>query len=314
MTKKTFCWIFACLLTIVMYLSSDHAHADSITTQGKCGDNAVYTVDSEGVMRISGKGKVHKFIADAEVKKIIVEDGIEEIGQEGLAGFGAVTEIQLPSSVKKIGEWAFRTCKSLNKIVFSEGLEEMGKESSMHNVMKKAINEAAGVGKDLIYTETKGSYTIPSRAFNKSDIVKESTSSKHPGTTLTVRGETIGVREGYQTRKNGKRKGASVQVARGSGMKELKLMSGGRAYKAFLATMKSGHIGIFQRKPNEYMDKYKPIAGKSKGREAIKEIVSLSKSKAVEMAYEKQGIYTKLQEEVIFRMLKHMNAVIGGMG
>lgn len=128
MTKKTFRWIFACLLTIVMYLSSDHAHADSITTQGKCGDNAVYTVDSEGVMRISGKGKVHKFIADAEVKKIIVEDGIEEIGQEGLAGFGAVTEIQLPSSVKKIGEWAFRTCKSLNKIVFSEGLEEMGKE------------------------------------------------------------------------------------------------------------------------------------------------------------------------------------------
>lgn len=81
MTKKTFRWIFACLLTIVMYLSSDHAHADSITT-GKCGDNAVYTVDSEGVMRISGKGKVHKFIADAEVKKIIVEDGIEEIARK----------------------------------------------------------------------------------------------------------------------------------------------------------------------------------------------------------------------------------------
>lgn len=188
----------------------------------------------------------------------------------------------------------------------------MGKESNMHNVMKKAISETAGVGKDLIYTETKGSYTIRSRVFKKSDIVKKATGSKHPGATLTVKGEPIGVKEGYQSRKNGKRKGASVQVARNSGMKELKLVSGGRAYKAFLATMKSGHTEIFQRKPDEYMDKYKPVAGKSKGREAIKEIVSLSKSKAAEMAYEKQGIYTKLQEEIIFRMLKHMNAVIGG--
>ncbi len=128
MKKKTFCWIFVCLLTVVMCLPSGYAHADSITTQGKCGDNAVYTVDAEGVMRISGNGKVHKFIADAVVKRIIVEDGIEEIGQEGLAGFGEVTEIQLPASVKKVGEWAFRACKNLNKIVFSEGLEEMGKE------------------------------------------------------------------------------------------------------------------------------------------------------------------------------------------
>lgn len=128
MKKKTFCWIFVCLLTVVMCLPSGYAHADSITTQGKCGDNAVYTVAAEGVMRISGNGKVHKFIADAVVKRIIVEDGIEEIGQEGLAGFGEVTEIQLPASVKKVGEWAFRACKNLNKIVFSEGLEEMGKE------------------------------------------------------------------------------------------------------------------------------------------------------------------------------------------
>ena len=63
MKKKTFCWIFVCLLTVVMCLPSGYAHADSITTQGKCGDNAVYTVDAEGVMRISGNGK--------ELKKLV---------------------------------------------------------------------------------------------------------------------------------------------------------------------------------------------------------------------------------------------------
>lgn len=203
-----------------------------------------------------------------------------------------------------------------------EHLAEMGKESNMHNVMKKAINETAGVGKDLIYTETKGSYTIRSRVFKKSDIVKKSTSSKHPGATLTVKGEPIGVKEGYQSRKNGKRKGASAQVLKNSAMKEIKMVSGGHVYKAFLASIKnrdeegnviSEHDGIFQRVPDKYMKKYPRVPGKSKGREAIKEIVSLSKAKAAEMAYEKQGIYTKLQEEIIFRMLKHMNAVIGGV-
>ena len=33
-------------------------------------------------------------------------------------------------------------------------LTEVGKESNMHNVMKKAINEAADAGKELFYTET----------------------------------------------------------------------------------------------------------------------------------------------------------------
>lgn len=154
MKKKTFCWIFVCMLIVFFCFSSGHVHADLVTVQGKCGDNAFYTIDSDGVMRISGKGKVQKFTAAAEVKKIIVEDGIEEIGQEGLSGFGKVTEIQLPSSVKIVGEWAFRTCKSLNKIVFSEGLEEMGKEVFFEDTELKEIelpDTLTKIGPQLFY-------------------------------------------------------------------------------------------------------------------------------------------------------------------
>ena len=197
-----------------------------------------------------------------------------------------------------------------------ERLTEVGKESSVHNVMKKAINEVASVGKELIYTETRNSYTIKRSVFKKSDIAKKSTSSKHPGATLTIKGETVGVREGYQSRKNGKRKGASAAIIKGSAAKELKLTSGGHDYKAFLATVNgknaSEHTGIFQRVPGKYMKDRYPIRGKSKGREAIKKIVSLSKAKAVEMAYKNQGIDAKLHEEIVYRMLKHVNAVIGG--
>ena len=50
----------------------------------------------------------------------------------------------------------------------------------------------------------------------------------------------------------------------------------------------------------------------TKGGEAIKEIVSLYKAKEAEMVYEREGMYTELQEELTFRLHKHMNAVIGG--
>lgn len=193
-----------------------------------------------------------------------------------------------------------------------ERLTEMGQQDKMHSVLKKAINEAAGVGKEQLHKETKAYYTIKSRAFKKSDIVKRATSSRHPGATLTVKGMPIRVKEGYTTRKNGKRKGASVQIVRQSTRKELKLVSGGRAYKAFIAQMKTGHIGIFQRTPGKYMKAHPRVEGESKGREGVKEIMSLSKSKAAEMAYMKSGMYTELQAELAFQMLKHMNAAIGG--
>ena len=114
----------------------------------------------------------------------------------------------------------------------------------------------------------------------------------------------------YQRRKNSKRTGAKLKILRAGMMQELELQYGQSAYKAFMATMKSGHEGVFQRVPGKYMKKHMP-GRNTKGREAIKEIMSLSKAKAAEMVYEREGMYTELQEELTFRLLKHMNAVIG---
>lgn len=191
-------------------------------------------------------------------------------------------------------------------------LTEMGQEKNMHDILKKSINAVAKTGKEKLHEETKDYYTIKSRAFKKSDIVMRATSSRHPGATLTVKGLRIGVKSGYASRKNGKRKGASAQVLKTSAMKELKITYGGRAYKAFLAAMKSGHTGIFQREPEKYMKKHKPAEGKRKGREAIKEITSLANAQAAGMAYIRSGLHGDLQEEFVYQMLKHMNAVIGG--
>ncbi len=184
-------------------------------------------------------------------------------------------------------------------------LTEMGKESRIKDVLKKAVNETASAGKERIHKETKEMYTIKSGAFKKSDVIKKAPTSSHLVATLTIRGEPIGVRKGYQSRTNGKRKGASAMVLRSGEMKELKINVGNSVYKAFVATMKNGHKEIFQRVPGEKMKS-------NHKREAIKEIVSLSKSKAAEIVYQRNGLYTEFQAEFIFRLLKHMNAVIGG--
>ncbi|MCM1122547.1 MAG: hypothetical protein NC416_08190 [Eubacterium sp.] len=197
-------------------------------------------------------------------------------------------------------------------------LKEVGEERNMHRILRKAVNEVAGVGKEQLHKETKAYYTIKSKAFKKSDIEKKATSSKHPGATITVKGEPIGVKAGYATRKNGKRKGAKVQVLAKSTMQEIQVEHNGHAYKAFMATMtntdsqgnETTHTGIFQRVPGKYMKKYQPIKDKTKGREKIKEIYSLSKAKAGEIAYVEEGNYYELSGELVYRLLKNMNAII----
>lgn len=193
-------------------------------------------------------------------------------------------------------------------------LTELGKKDRMKDVLKKAVNEVAGHAKDRIYEEVHDTYTL--KGFKKADVKKNNSTARSFGATLTVRGEPLGVGKYYQRRKNNKRIGAKVKILRAGMMQELELQYGQSAYKAFMAKMKSGHEGIFQRIPGKYMKKHRPgrnTKGRNtKGREAIKEIMSLSKAKAAEMVYEREGMYTELQEELTCRLLKHMNAVIGG--
>ena len=46
-------------------------------------------------------------------------------------------------------------------------LSEMGKEDTFGNVLKKAINEVATAGKNLLYSETRSEYTIKPAEFKK---------------------------------------------------------------------------------------------------------------------------------------------------
>lgn len=182
-------------------------------------------------------------------------------------------------------------------------LTEMGKESRMNDVVKKAIDETAAKGKKELWKGVKKRYTLED--FSAGDVRKRGYSARSPAAVLTVTGPALGILKHYKTIPNDIDNAARLQVFKADTMKTLTIHNNGSVYKAFLAKMKSGHEGIFQRVPGKKMEK-------DPKKQAIKEILSLSKSKAAEMVYEKNGVYAVIQEEMVLRLHKHMNAVIGG--
>lgn len=183
-------------------------------------------------------------------------------------------------------------------------LTELGKEDRMNDVLKKAINETASKGKRDLWKGVKRTYTL--KGFTAGDVKRKGYSARHPGAVLTVTGPVLGILANYETASNVSEDAAKARVFRSSALKALEIHNSTSVYKAFVARMKSTHVGIFQRVPGKRM-KSNPK------KTAIKEIMSLSKSKAAEKIYEKNGMQKELQEELMVRLHKHMNAVIGGL-
>lgn len=63
------------------------------------------------------------------VKKIIIEEGIEEIANYAFLGAKNVEEIVLPKSLNVIGNYAFTNCRKLKKIVIPKGVEKIGDDA-----------------------------------------------------------------------------------------------------------------------------------------------------------------------------------------
>ena len=83
----------------------------------------------KGVLTISGKGEVNGGTADVDldlVERVVIMEGITGIADYGFAWFDAMTEIQLPDSLERIGEGAFLSCVSLKECSIPAGVTEIG--------------------------------------------------------------------------------------------------------------------------------------------------------------------------------------------
>ena len=102
---------------------------------GTCGDNLRWTLSDAGVLTISGTGEMKNYselypapwyLNRAEIRMIVVEEGVTSIGNRAFRDLEHVLSVKLPSTLKDIGKYAFVNCLKLKTISFSNGLETIG--------------------------------------------------------------------------------------------------------------------------------------------------------------------------------------------
>ena len=154
--------------------------AIDIPKEGNCGMNTHWVLDDSGVLTISGTGKIEPIRGRAElkhdpwryIKKIVIERGVTEIGNqvfqrcrnlqdvtlpEGLLLIGKrafaccydIKSINIPNTVKAIEDGAFFQCKGLTHVTFPKSLELIGSEAFMncHGLTSVSVPEEISIPK-----------------------------------------------------------------------------------------------------------------------------------------------------------------------
>ncbi len=110
--------VVVCILAMLLCVGA----MAEIKETGTCGDNLTWTLDTEGVLTISGTGDLDDgSFPNDYVKKIVINDGVTSIGERIFYGryFSSIT---IPDSVTSIGEYAFSNCASLTSITIPNGV------------------------------------------------------------------------------------------------------------------------------------------------------------------------------------------------
>ena len=137
------------------------ASAADVVKSGKCGDNLTYTLDSDGVLTISGAGAMDNwkyldygpwyekrdnivsavvtngvtnigefaFSYCANLTSVTIPDGVTSIGDSAFARCESLTSVTIPDSVTSVGDCAFIGCKSLTSVTIPDSVTSIGGEA-----------------------------------------------------------------------------------------------------------------------------------------------------------------------------------------
>ena len=120
----------------------------------KCGDNATWFLDEEGTLIISGEGAVTSKPWQGEsIKKLVIEEGITDLGDVSFQYNSKLVSVELPSSLKVIPSYCFYNCTSLKEINIPKGVEKI-EDSAFESCtsLKKAVIPASVIDIGPNYT------------------------------------------------------------------------------------------------------------------------------------------------------------------
>ena len=110
-----------------------------IIASGDCGaggDNLVWTLDWDGLLSISGTGKMADYDGDefnsapwpnysADIKSAVIAEGATSVGSLAFYTCENITDIELPDGITTIGRAAFSGCTRLENIVIPDSVTVM---------------------------------------------------------------------------------------------------------------------------------------------------------------------------------------------
>ena len=146
------------------------AEAATIVDSGKCGENVTYTLDSDGLLTISGSGKMYDDTWQNASQwnstfSVEISDGVTSIGSEAFYGYSRLTSITIPNSVTSIGNEAFMYCSSLTSITIPDSVTDIGYQvfTCCRSLTSVTIpNSVTSIGEDAFYEcSSLTSITIP---------------------------------------------------------------------------------------------------------------------------------------------------------
>ena len=115
------------LIALLMGLS---ANAEK---SGTCGPNLTWHLTDDGVLTISGKGKMYDYSYsnrspwyDQHIKRIIIDDGVTTIGEDAFSECSELASVTIPNSVTTIGEDAFSKCSELTSVTIPNSVTKIG--------------------------------------------------------------------------------------------------------------------------------------------------------------------------------------------
>ena len=119
------------------------AEAATIVDSGECGDdgdNVTWTLDSDGLLTISGTGSMCEYSyqnayggivttapwGQKQLTSVVISNGITSIGKYAFCGCRSITSITILDGVTSIGYEAFRGCTGLTNITIPDSVTSIG--------------------------------------------------------------------------------------------------------------------------------------------------------------------------------------------
>ena len=136
MRKRLLSFVLAVLM--IASLLPATALAADIVASGTCGaegdgSNLTWTLDSEGVLTISGSGDMHDYVYSSpwhengnQIRSVLMENGVTGIGNFAFFECISLTSMTIPDSVTCIGNCAFKDCSSLASVTIPDSVASIG--------------------------------------------------------------------------------------------------------------------------------------------------------------------------------------------